>query len=165
MSTRVRKSVVVLSSWLAATSLIALLALHAAEPKPKPEPIKTAVGGWEDARAHTADWGEMRRYFTGETLGTKNVLTAVAVVQPGKTVHRAHRHAEEEYLVLAEGEGTWSVAGKQSPAKRGDILYAEPWVHHGITNTGEKPLIFVVFRYTSKGVPPPPRPDTRPDEQ
>ena len=131
----------------------------------KPQPIRSGVVSFDDAKANQADWGEMRRYFTGETLGTKNVLTAVAVVKPGKTVHRAHRHAEEEYLILAEGSGTWSLAGKESPAKRGDILYAEPWVYHGITNTGTEQLIFVVVRFNSKGVKVPPRPDNRPDEQ
>ena len=107
----------------------------------------------------------MRRYFTGETAGTKDLLTAVAVVKPGKAVHRAHRHAEEEYLILVEGSGTWSLDGKESPAKRGDILYAEPWVYHGLTNTGSEQLVFVVVRFNSKGVTIPPRPDNRPDEQ
>ncbi len=93
---------------------------EAADPQPKP--LKSGVVSFEDAKAHQADWGEMRSYFTGETAGTKDVLTAVAIVQPGKAVHRAHRHAQEEYLVLAEGTGTWSLDGKESPAKRGDIL-------------------------------------------
>ncbi len=132
---------------------------------PKPGPLKSAIVSFEDARSNEADWGEMRRYFTGETLGTKDVLTAVAIVKPGKTVHRAHRHAEEEYLILAEGSGTWSLNGKETPAKRGDILYAEPWVYHGVTNTGSEQLIFVVVRFNSKGVKLPPRPDNRPDEQ
>jgi mannose-6-phosphate isomerase-like protein (cupin superfamily) len=92
------------------------------------------------------------------------VLTAVAVVEPGKAVHKSHRHAEEEYLVLVDGAGTWSLAGRQTPAKRGDVLYAEPWVYHGLKNTGDKPLIFLVVRYSSKGVPLPPRPDNKPDE-
>ena len=103
----------------------------AAEPQPKP--LKSAIVSFDDAKTNEADWGEMRRYFTGETSGTKNVLTAVAILKPGKAVHRAHRHAEEEYLILAEGSGTWSLDGKESPAKRGDILYAEPWVYHGLT--------------------------------
>lgn len=120
---------------------------------------------FDEAKAHQADWGEMRRYFTGETFGTKDVLTAVAIVQPGKAVHRAHRHAQEEYLVLVEGSGTWSLDGKEFPAKRGDILYTEPWVYHGLTNIGTEPLVFVVVRFNSKGVDIPPRPDNRPDEQ
>lgn len=131
---------------------------------PQPKPLKSRIVSFDEAKTQQADWGEMRRYFTGETAGTKNVLTAVAVVKPGKAVHRAHRHAEEEYLILAEGSGTWSLDGKESPAKRGDILYVEPWVYHGLTNTGTEPLIFVVVRFNSKGVKAPPRPDNRPDE-
>ena len=125
----------------------------------------SGIVSFDDAKTNQADWGEMRRYFTGETAGTKDVLTAVAVVKPGKAVHRAHRHAEEEYLILVEGSGTWSLDGKESPAKRGDILYAEPWVYHGLTNTGSEQLVFVVVRFNSKGVKIPPRPDNRPDEQ
>ena len=146
-----------------AFNLGAWLAAETAEPKPPA--MKSGVVSFEAAKAHQADWGEMRSYFTGETSGTKDVLTAVAVVEPGKAVHRAHRHAQEEYLVLAEGSGTWSLAGKEFPAHRGDILYAEPWVYHGLTNTATEPLIFVVVRFNSKGVPVPPRPDDQPDEQ
>ena len=151
--------------------LVAILAVglgawsptEAADPLPKP--LKSGIVSFDDATTHQADWGEMRRYFTGETAGTKDVLTAVAIVKPGKAVHRAHRHAEEEYLILVEGSGTWSLDGKESPAKRGDILYTEPWVYHGLTNTGSGQLIFVVVRFNSKGVKIPPRPDSRPDEQ
>jgi len=147
------------------------LALGAAVPSPaaaadpQPKPLKSGIVSFDDAKANQADWGEMRRYFTGETAGTKNVLTAVAIVKPGKAVHRAHRHAEEEYLILAEGSGTWSLDGKEFAAKRGDILYVEPWIYHGLTNTGTEQLIFVVVRFNSKGIKVPPRPDNRPDEQ
>ena len=137
--------------------------VRAADPLPKP--LKSGIVSFGDAPAHQADWGEMRRYFTGETAGTKDVLTAVAIVKPGKAVHRAHRHAQEEYLILVEGSGTWSLAGQEFPAKRGDILYTEPWVYHGLTNTSSEQLIFVVVRFNSKGVTIPPRPDDRPDEQ
>ena len=130
----------------------------------EPNLLKSQVIGWDAASLNQADWGQMRIYFRGETQGTKDVLTAVAVVEPGKAVHREHRHAQEEYLILVAGSGTWSLAGKEFPASRGDILYAEPWVYHGLTNTGSEPLIFVVVRYNPKGVKLPPRPDSRPDE-
>jgi mannose-6-phosphate isomerase-like protein (cupin superfamily) len=152
-----------LPSVLLAVVMVAASSAAAADPQPKP--LKSGIVSFADAKANQADWGEMRRYFTGETSGTKDVLTAVAIVKPGKAVHRAHRHAQEEYLILVEGSGTWSLDGKESPAKRGDILYAEPWVYHGLTNAGTEPLIFVVVRFASKGVQVPPRPDNRPDEQ
>ena len=132
---------------------------------PQPPPLKSQIVSWDGADSHKADWGEMRFYFRrAETLGTKDVLTAVAVVEPGKAVHRAHRHPQEEYLLVVEGSGTWSLDGKEFPAKRGDVLYVEPWVYHGLTNTSDGRLIFAVIRYNGKGVDVPPRPDDRPDE-
>ncbi len=165
MSKRVRTLVssAVLCGAGFAAALLVMRPIDAADPEPAR--LKTQVVAWDDAPSHKADWGEIRTYFRGETPGTKNVLTAVAVVEPGKSVHPAHRHAEEEYLVIARGSGTWSVDGKESPAKLGDILYVEPWVYHGVTNTGDEPLIFVVFRYNPKGTEIPPRPDDQPDEK
>jgi len=129
-----------------------------------PELLKSQVVNWDAASLYQADWGQMRTYFQGQTPGTKDVLTAVAIVEPGKAVHRAHRHAQEEYLAVVDGSGMWSLAGKEFSAKRGDILYVEPWMYHGLTNTGEEPLIFIVVRYSAKGVKIPLRPDDRADE-
>ena len=131
---------------------------------PKPPLMKSKVVSWDDAKPHVADWGEMRFYFRGETYCTRDVLTAVAVVEPGKSVHAAHRHDAEEYLVVAEGSGTWSLDGKEFPANKGDVLYVEPWVYHGLTNTGDVPLTFLVVRYNPKAMDVPPRPDDRADE-
>ncbi len=127
-------------------------------------PNRSQVISREAARTWQADWGQMIRYFTGETFATRDVFAAIAVVQPGKAVHRAHRHAEEEYLIVMQGTGQWSLAGKQLPAKPYDVLYVEPWVYHGLVNTGSEPLVFAVIKYNGKGVPPPRKPDNRPNE-
>jgi mannose-6-phosphate isomerase-like protein (cupin superfamily) len=140
-----------------------LLEPAAGEP-PAAADLKSQIVRWDETQAHSAAWGVMRRYFGGQTFATKDVYVATAVVQPGKSVHEAHRHAAEEYLAVLEGTGTWWLDGKETPAKRGDILYVEPWVYHGLTNTGDKPLVFLVIKYNGKGVPPLPRPDDRRDE-
>lgn len=128
-------------------------------------PIRTAIRNWQQGSPHKGDWGEMRTYFYGQTQATTEVLAAVTVLQPGKAPHGAHRHGCEEYLMITEGEGVWLLDGKEIPAKKGDMLYTEPWVFHGIRNTGDKPLTMVVFKYTGKGVKAPPRPaDGKPDE-
>ena len=125
---------------------------------PKENAISTQVRAWNDARSHVDSWGEMRFYFTGETYATKDLLTAVAVVKPGESVHPAHRHAEEEFLVIAEGSGQWHVDGREFPANKGDVLYVEPWLFHGLVNTGQTPLTFLVIRWNGKGLPVPPEP-------
>jgi mannose-6-phosphate isomerase-like protein (cupin superfamily) len=164
MSTRARALVLSLA-WCAGGFLAAVLVMRPTDAADtEPPGLKSKVVRWDDAKALEADGGQMRFYFRGQTHGTKDVLTAVAVVKPGKAVHRAHRHAMEEYLVVAYGSGKWSLAGKEFPAKRGDILYVGPWVYHGLTNTGDEPLVFVVVRYNGKGVKIPPKSDDRPDE-
>lgn len=130
----------------------------------RPAMLESQVTSWAAASSHKDDWGEMRTYFRGETRGTKDAFVAVAVVEPGKAVHRTHRHAEEEYLVINEGAGMWQLGEKTFPANKSDILSVEPWVFHGLVNTGDKPLVFTVVRFNCKGVPPPPRPDAGPDE-
>ncbi len=148
-------------SFIAAWSLASTTAPADAKP-----PVNTTrVVSWADAAVNKGDWGEMRVFFRGQTGGTQDVLAATAVVEPGKAVHRAHRHAEEEYLLINEGVGIWSVDGKEFAAKKGDCLYVEPWVFHGLTNTGKTPLVFTVVRYNPKGVSVPPRPDAGKDEK
>jgi mannose-6-phosphate isomerase-like protein (cupin superfamily) len=132
--------------------------------KPERAAQKSNVLTHETTEAKKADWGEIRPYFTGESAGTKDVFTAAVTVEPGKAVHGAHRHAEEEYMYVIEGSGTWHLDGKEFPAKEGDLMYVEPWKFHGITNTGKKPLRFFVVKYSAKGLKTPPRPDDRADE-
>ena len=44
-------------------------------------------------------------------------------------------------MILAEGAGIWNVAGKQSAARKGDVLYAAPWTLHGRKNTSDAHLL------------------------
>ncbi len=73
-----------------------------------------------------ADWGELRQYFSGQTFATQDIFVATTLIQPGKSNHPSHRHAAEEYMILTDGTGTWSLDGKEFPAQRGDVLYAAP---------------------------------------
>jgi mannose-6-phosphate isomerase-like protein (cupin superfamily) len=145
---------------LAATLVAgAWLTLASGQSKGRPPgPIGSKVVSWADASSHVSDWGEMRTYFRGETHGTTGAFAAVAVVKPGESVHPAHRHAEEEYLVITEGSGRWHLDGKEFPATKGDVLHVAPWVMHGLVNTGTTPLTFFVAKWSSKGVSPPPAP-------
>jgi mannose-6-phosphate isomerase-like protein (cupin superfamily) len=127
--------------------------------------MKSRVVRLNETPENKAGWGEMRPYFTGQTQGTTSVLAATGTVLPGKSIHGSHRHVEEEYLLITEGSGTWNLDGKEMPAKAGDLLYVEPWVYHGFRNTGDKPLSFLVIKYTPKEGKIPAHPDDgKPDE-
>jgi mannose-6-phosphate isomerase-like protein (cupin superfamily) len=132
--------------------------------KEPPRDLKSQVVRWDDLKSRPAGWGESRQYFSGQTFATKDVFVATTVVQPGKANHASHRHVGEEYMILIEGTGTWALGDQVIPAQCGDAVYAEPWVYHGFTNTGDTPAKYVVLRYQGKGVAPPAQPDNRPNE-
>jgi mannose-6-phosphate isomerase-like protein (cupin superfamily) len=119
-------------------------------------PLETAVWPLDKVELKKFDWGELRLcHFTAETHGTKDTLVGYVTLNPGMENHPPHQHAEEEFMEITEGEGTWSLNGKQVPAKKGDVVYTAPWDFHGLKNTGSKPLTFFVVKYAGKGVPAP----------
>lgn len=123
-----------------------------------PGPRPSAIVAQQEAVREEHDWGTLYTYYQGETYGTRDVLAAVAVIWPGREIHPPHEHAEEEYLMVTEGTGTWHLNGEESPARAGDMQYAAPWDVHGIRNTGSTPLTFVVWKWNGRGVPLPARP-------
>jgi len=117
---------------------------------PESTNLKTSVVSEAEVNPDYQDWGNFLPYYSGETEYTSDVLTGVAVINPGDQIHPPHKHIEEEYLMVIEGNGTWTIDQKEFPANAGDILYAAPWDLHGIENTGSIPLKFVVFKYNRK---------------
>lgn len=140
-------------------ALAALLALSGATFAQSPIPQPSAILAQAESERADFEWGTLYTYFSGESYGTQDALVAVAVIKPGWEIHPPHEHAEEECLMVTEGTGTWSLNGEARPARAGDMLYAAPWDVHGITNTGETPLTFVVWKWSSKGGAPPPPPE------
>ncbi|MBB1287616.1 cupin domain-containing protein [Pseudoalteromonas sp. SR43-6] len=88
--------------------------------------------------------------LTSAIVSQKDAITGVAVIKPNNEIHPAHQHPDEEYLMILEGSGTWTLNGKSQPARTGDILFAAPNDVHGIYNNGDVPLKFVVVRYQAK---------------
>jgi len=112
--------------------------------------METRVITKQDALADQQDWGTFLSYYNDDTRHTSDVLSGVAEIKPGQEIHPPHKHPEEEFLMVLEGNGTWTVGTKDFPAKAGDLLYAAPWELHGIKNTGSTPLKFFVVKYNKK---------------
>lgn len=142
-----------------------LLVLAACAAAPSPElmaprgPLATGVWPLDKVEVKKFDWGELRLcHLSAETYGTKDTLVGYLTLKPGKENHAPHQHAEEEFMEITEGEGTWHLNGKDLPAKKGDVVYAAPWDFHGLTNTSDKPLTFFVVKWGYKGLKDPEKP-------
>jgi len=114
--------------------------------------IPSSIVGFENTHQTSYESSVFHTYFYGETIGTKDTIVGLAVIEPNNEIHPPHQHAEEEFLYIVEGSGTWTLNGVETPAKAGDVLYVSPWDMHGIFNTGDIPMKFFITRSSSKGV-------------
>jgi quercetin dioxygenase-like cupin family protein len=116
--------------------------------------LESRIYHTSDAHRTTGAWGWIDMFADGATTaGTDSMLVAELVFLPGKNLHPAHRHPNEEFQYIVEGSGTWSLNGQDSPAVKGDVMYAKPGDMHGLTNTSNAPLRFFVVKWVSKGGP------------
>lgn len=122
--------------------------------KPDPPPLESRIFTRGDARTSKGEWGEIHIYTEDATptFGTRSLLTASLTFLPGKQLQPPHQHPDEEFQYVLEGEGTWSLNGKEQPLHAGDLMYTRPWDWHGIRNSSEKPLRFFVFKFRARGV-------------
>ena len=128
--------------------------------KPGQAPLESHVYSAGDARASKGEWGEIHIYTEDATptFGTDSLLTASLTFLPGKQLQPPHQHPDEEFQYVIEGEGTWSLNGKEQPLHAGDLMYTKPRDWHGIRNSGDRPLKFFVFKFRARGVPEPAKP-------
>jgi len=117
--------------------------------------VETSVITGETAEIIPEEWGVFRKYFEGDTRGLSEVLSGTATIKPGMEIHPPHKHAEEEFLMVLEGSGEWTIGEESFPANAGDMLYASAWDLHGIKNTGDTELTFVFWKGHPKGMPVP----------
>jgi quercetin dioxygenase-like cupin family protein len=93
-----------------------------------------AEGNSPGAKAHV--------HFNGPTKQLKAVATGMVTLEPGAQPHPPHRHPEEEFVIIASGNGECVVDGVVSQVEAGDMMYAEANVLHGVKNTGSTMMVF-----------------------
>ena len=141
-------------SWVSACSSLNVPANLSAEDSASTNKknIQSGIVSFENTHKTPYEASVFHTYFYGETIGTKDTIVGLAVIEANNEIHPPHQHAEEEYLYIVEGSGEWTLNGVKTPAKKGDVLYVAPWDVHGIFNTGKVPMKFFITRASSKGV-------------
>jgi mannose-6-phosphate isomerase-like protein (cupin superfamily) len=86
-------------------------------------------------------------YFAGDTPASTKFVTGRYVIEPGKTPHAPHTHAEEEVMVVESGRGEIFCDGTTTKVGPGSAMYTAPNAPHGIVNTGDTPLVFYYVKW------------------
>jgi mannose-6-phosphate isomerase-like protein (cupin superfamily) len=94
--------------------------------------------------------GKIGLYLQGETEASGNLVTGRFVLDPGKSPHAPHVHADEEIMVIESGRGEIFVDGKTTKVGPGSVMFTGPNASHGIVNTGDEPLTFYFVKWLPK---------------
>jgi mannose-6-phosphate isomerase-like protein (cupin superfamily) len=94
--------------------------------------------------------GKLGIYVTGDTPASTKFVTGRFVLDPGKSPHPPHRHPEEEVMIVESGRGEILCDGKTTKVGPGSVMFTTPDAPHGITNTGDSPLVFTFVKWAPR---------------
>jgi len=84
-------------------------------------------------------WFVDKQFLDGRTL-------KMSVVAPHKATHAPHKHAEDEFFFVLEGTAEFYLNGKTKTAGPYTSFYCPPNSEHGIRNTGDSVLKYLVIK-------------------
>jgi uncharacterized cupin superfamily protein len=94
------------------------------------------------------------RLFRGSTPGIGDMGCHVSILDPGRQPHPPHRHAEEEILLILDGETDLVLEADGDPeavsrhrAQRGTFAYYPTGFAHTIHNTADRPVTYAMFKW------------------
>ncbi|WP_301484801.1 cupin domain-containing protein [Intrasporangium sp.] len=91
----------------------------------------------------------------GKPYASPTLWAAIQYLMPGEDAPE-HRHTQNAFRFVVEGEGVWTVVGRDPvPMSRGDFLPQAGWNWHAHHNAANKPMAWIdgldiPFQYTSE---------------
>ena len=100
---------------------------------------KFSMARIESTKAGYQYWFVNRHFLDGRTI-------KLSVVRPHEATHQPHAHPEDEFFFVLEGTAEFHLAGETRMAGPYTSFYCPSNVLHGIRNTGEKELKYLVIK-------------------
>src|SRR3954471_18643413 len=124
----------------AGLNLLAGIGVASAAPK-----VPTATVSMDQAKLSKPAFGEERIYFDGETDQLKAMTVGSQLHKPGATPEAAHKHPEEEIILVTQGTGEVTLDGKIVKVGPGSVTYVAGGKMHGVKNTGKTPFQYYFY--------------------
>jgi mannose-6-phosphate isomerase-like protein (cupin superfamily) len=87
----------------------------------------------------------IEQYFWDEDLGGDPLRLHISQAPPGESSHPPHQHAGFEAFYMLEGEGTLTIGDDRVVLKANQAAVFDPTKMHGLTNTGDIPMRYIVI--------------------
>lgn len=110
----------------------------------------STVFAWGDMKPVKTATGEVRSLCKAPTATLDELEMHVTTLNPGLASHPPHRHANEELIVLREGQCETLCNGVWVKVDPGSVVFNASNVLHGFRNVGTAPATYHVINWSSK---------------
>ncbi|HVS53317.1 MAG TPA: cupin domain-containing protein [Opitutaceae bacterium] len=126
------------------------MAETASAPTPK---LGSTVFEWAKLAVKPTATGERRDIVDAPTATMKNFECHVTTLNPGEAPHEAHRHPDEELIIVKEGVLEVRINDRTQQAGPGSMLFFASNDLHGLRNAGTTRATYYVLRVLTSDTP------------
>ena len=112
--------------------------------------VESKVYHWEELKLTKEDSRERRQIVEGSGGVLAYMEWHATTIDPGKSPHAAHKHDDEEYIIIKEGQLKVTINDSSKVLGPGSFALFIPGDMHGFVNVGNTKATYYVFRYRSK---------------
>jgi mannose-6-phosphate isomerase-like protein (cupin superfamily) len=131
---------------VAACATIAVVALADSSAKPV---MHSSIFRWDDLKVEPMKYGARRAVFDSRTATLDRLECHVTTVNPGDASHVAHKHHEEEIIILKEGTLQVVQNNTTNHVEAGAVIFQGSDELHGLRNTGSTTATYYVVKWFS----------------
>lgn len=134
---------------------LATAVTHAPE-RHNPAPTRpSGVFDWQTLKVQPTKTGEKRDVFKGSTVTLENLSCHVTTVRAREASHGAHRHPDDELVIVKEGTLEITINDRVQRATAGSVCLFTSNDLHGMRNLGDTPASYYVIRMVTSATPKP----------
>jgi mannose-6-phosphate isomerase-like protein (cupin superfamily) len=98
-------------------------------------------------KGETTKTGERREVFDAPTATLERFASHITTLNAGEAPHPAHKHPEEELMILKEGTLEVTLNGQASRIGAGGMIFCASNEMHGLRNVGTTPATYYVVKW------------------
>lgn len=109
--------------------------------------LPSGVYNWNNFPVQQTNVGQRRAVDRGRTATLSDLQLHITTLNAGQPSHAAHRHDNEELIMVKEGTLEAVVNDKPIPMPTGSILFVAPNDLHMVRNVGTTPATYFVVAW------------------
>ncbi|MEO5959200.1 MAG: cupin domain-containing protein [Opitutaceae bacterium] len=118
-----------------------------------PGKMVSRVFDWAKLEVTPTKTGERRAIVASPTTTLANLSFHATTLKAGEVPHAAHRHPDEELVIVKEGLMEVTINGVSERAGPGSIFFYGSNDEHGMKNVGTTPATYHVVRFVTAATP------------